>query len=283
MKRIAAVCALLSLLSPLVAQEAPQEDDLPLWEFGLFNVIGSLPAYRGSDENATYGVPLPYIVYRGEVIKAERDNVKGLLFDAGDLVGDVSLFVNVNENDDAREGMPELAPLLFEIGPSLSYYLSGKDEAQRVLLELPVRAAVSLGANDEGRLEYQGIHARLSVSYVDYRPFGNRHWELILSIGLDFADTSFNDYFYQVDPEHVRADRPFYDAKGGYSGLSASATLLTRLDDNLAVRSYVRWDNIGGAVFEDSPLIQEENNLTVFVALAWKLIESPQRVAGDPW
>lgn len=283
MKQIAAACALLSLFSVAGAGPAQEDEELPLWEFGLFNVVGSLPAYRGSDENVTYAVPLPYFVYRGEVIKAERDNVKGLLLDYGNLVGDLSIFVHVNENDDAREGMPELAPLLFELGPSLSYYLAGKNEAERVLLELPLRAAVSLGANEEGGLEYQGLHARFGISYVNYRPFGYKHWEIALSLGLDFADPGFNEYFYEIGEDYVRPGRPFYDAQGGYSGLSASATLLARLDKNLAVRSYVRWDNITGAVFDDSPLIRTENNLTLFIALAWMLAESPQRAAGDPW
>jgi len=283
MKPIAAACALACLATIASADPARENEELPLWEFGLFNVVGSLPAYRGSDENVTYAVPLPYFVYRGKVIKAERDNVKGLLVDWGDLVGDLSAFVHVNENDDAREGMPELAPLLFEVGPALTYYLSGKNEPERVLLEMPVRAAVSLGADEESNLEYQGLHARLGISYVNYRPFGFRHWELVLSLGLDVADTDFNEYFYEIGEEYVRPDRPLYDAKGGYSGFSASATLLTRLDKNLAVRSYVRWDNISGAVFNDCPLVQAENNFMMFIAVAWKLVDSPQRAAGDPW
>ena len=66
----------LALLAPaLYAAEKP------LWEFGLGVGAIAFPDYRGSDETQVYPVPVPYFVYRGPCLKADRDGVRGKLFD----------------------------------------------------------------------------------------------------------------------------------------------------------------------------------------------------------
>jgi outer membrane protein len=49
----------------------------------LEEVVGlaaQLPHYRASDEYTTYAFPLPYFVYRGEKIKANRDGIRGIFW-----------------------------------------------------------------------------------------------------------------------------------------------------------------------------------------------------------
>ena len=55
---------------------AASAEQKPLWEFGLGVGGVSFPAYPGSDAQRNYAVPVPFIVYRGEFIKADRDGVK---------------------------------------------------------------------------------------------------------------------------------------------------------------------------------------------------------------
>src|SRR3954469_1473359 len=52
----------------------------PLWEFGLGAGAVVFPDYRGSDITHVYPVPVPYFVYRGDILKADREGVRGLLF-----------------------------------------------------------------------------------------------------------------------------------------------------------------------------------------------------------
>ena len=62
---------LLSLLSP----SALAQTERPLWEAGLGVTALSFPDYRGSDHQRGYLLPLPYLIYRGQVFRADRDGV----------------------------------------------------------------------------------------------------------------------------------------------------------------------------------------------------------------
>src|SRR5512140_3673774 len=66
----------------LVVALAPpvNADELPLWEAG-FGLTGlSLPDYRGSNVQRGYVLPLPYLVYRGEILRMDRKGLYGILF-----------------------------------------------------------------------------------------------------------------------------------------------------------------------------------------------------------
>ena len=54
--------------------------DAPLWEFGLGAGAIAFQDYRGSDTTHAYPLPVPYIVYNGKFLKADRDGVRGTLF-----------------------------------------------------------------------------------------------------------------------------------------------------------------------------------------------------------
>ena len=55
--------------------------ELPLWELGLGVAGLSLPHYRGAEKSGRWLLPTPYAVYRGEVLRANRDGVKAMIFD----------------------------------------------------------------------------------------------------------------------------------------------------------------------------------------------------------
>lgn len=173
----------------------------PLWEAGLG--VGSLvfPDYRGSDETRAYPIPMPYFVYRGEFLKADREGMRGELFDRTYAELSVSLNATIpvqSEDNDARAGMPDLDPTI-EIGPSLDLHLwRSHDERMEVDLILPLRAPITI----ESSPQVLGwvFSPRVNLDIVDVRGSG---WDLGVGAGPVFADRKYHDYFYSVGPEHV--------------------------------------------------------------------------------
>ena len=74
--------ALLAACSVVVGlwAAASHAAEKPLWEFGMGVGGIEFPDYRGSDEMHVFPVPVPYFVYRGKFLKADRDGVRGQLF-----------------------------------------------------------------------------------------------------------------------------------------------------------------------------------------------------------
>ncbi len=86
-----------------------------------------LPDYRGSDEYRVYPLPYPYVVYRGDVLKIDENEISGRIFKTDRILLDVSFYGSVpvkSSNNTARQGMEDLDPT-FEIGPALKIKTSG--------------------------------------------------------------------------------------------------------------------------------------------------------------
>ena len=54
----------------------------PEWEFGLGASAFTLPDYRGSDESRGYVLPFPYVIYRGERVRVDRQGMRGIFFES---------------------------------------------------------------------------------------------------------------------------------------------------------------------------------------------------------
>src|SRR5689334_950028 len=102
------VCICVAALSAVALPLVSQAEQKPLWEAGLGIGAVSFPDYRGSDENSVYPVPVPYFVYRGKFLKADREGVRGELFDKRYLELSFSMHASTPVRDDnkARKGMP---------------------------------------------------------------------------------------------------------------------------------------------------------------------------------
>ncbi|MDH5539411.1 MAG: MipA/OmpV family protein, partial [Rhizobacter sp.] len=97
----------------------------PLWEVGVGIAGLRLPDYRGADESSNWLLPLPYVVYRGEWLKADRDGARAVLLDTAAVELDLSVSASAPtraKDNAARAGMPDLKPAL-EIGPNLNVEL----------------------------------------------------------------------------------------------------------------------------------------------------------------
>ena len=76
---------------PALGGVAEQRASAPLWEVGIGAAVLNLPDYRGSDESRTYLLPLPYVVYRGDWLRADRDGARALLAKVERVKVDVSV------------------------------------------------------------------------------------------------------------------------------------------------------------------------------------------------
>ena len=281
MKRIAlhlCLAALGASLSPAAARAAdagqPAPANLPLWEFGVFGGAARLPHYRGSDEYKEYYLPLPYFIYRGKVLRSNREGVRGIFWENNRFETGLSLNGNppVDGDNEARRGMPELGAIL-EVGPMLKCYIADRDHPDPFYAMFAARMAVSVDTGDLG-MAAQGFRGDLKLIYRNYTWLEDQHIDFGFNAGVDFADSECNRYFYEVDPAYATADRPAYSPEGGYAGFSLSANATKQLNKRLWLGVYYRWDNISGAAYADSPLVNTENNHVVGFALIWDRLES---------
>lgn len=235
------------------------------------------PDYRGADERTTYVLPFPYLVYRGEFLKADRDRIRGLFFrsERSELNISVNGSVPVNSSENAaRRGMPDLDPTA-EVGPNLQLMLY-RDAADdiRIDLRLPVRAVI---ATDFSRVYGVGWVFTPQLN-VDLRNTGlGEGWNVGIAAGPLFGNRRYHDYYYGVAPQYANASRPAYAAAGGYAGLQATGAISRRFADYW-IGAFTRWDTVDGAVFEASPLVRQRSSYSVGFAIAWMLGESSRRV-----
>jgi outer membrane scaffolding protein for murein synthesis (MipA/OmpV family) len=268
---LAALAATLAVLAP--AADAAQ---LPLWEAGLGVGALTFPDYRGADRTQTYVLPIPYFVYRGEFLKADRNGVRGIFFnsDRVDLNVSVNASAPVDSSDNpTRAGMPDLKPTV-EAGPSLDITL-WRSAAQRMKLDvrLPIRAGFTI----ESSPRYIGylFTPRLNLDIGDVA--GLAGWNLGLLAGPLYGDRRQHRYFYSVDREFATPERPAYEARGGYGGMQFLAAVSKRFP-SFWLGGFVRYDTLAGAVFEDSPLVKKKNYVAGGIAIAWVLGESSRKV-----
>lgn len=267
------------LLFSAYAMAAPAEE-MPRWEagFGLGAVRG--PDYRGSDEYRNYLLPIPYLIYRGERLRADRRGVRS------DLFRGVNVSVNINATvglpassarNEARAGMPDL-DFTFEAGPSLNVRLYANESLDRLLsVRLPVRGVV---ATDLTHAEFIGWVFLPHVAYDLFSVGPDRAWRVGLSAGPIFATNKYHDYYYAVRPEFATPTRPAYDASGGYSGASVGLTI-TRRYPGYWVGAFVRYDDLSNVVFEDSPLMRSRRAVFAGVAISKVIARSAERVGGE--
>jgi MipA family protein len=256
-----------------------QADEKPLWELGAGAAVLAFPDYRGSDQTRNYVLPIPYFVYRGEFLKADRNGVRSIFFDSENVEINASAgasFPIDSKDNDARRGMPDLKPTV-ELGPAVNLTLwRSSDRAAKVTLRLPVRAGFTV----ERSPEYIGwlFAPRLNLDIENVG--GLPGWNLGLLASPAYGDRQFHRHFYSVSPEFATPSRPAYDARAGYNGTQFLAALSKRFP-RYWVGGFVRYDTLAGAVFEDSPLVRTRGYFAAGFAVTWIFAESSQRVARD--
>ena len=266
MRRAAALLA-------LAACGAANGDEGPLWELGVGGGALSFPDYRGSSSQRGYVLPVPMIVYRGEVFQADRERVRGVFFRTASYDVDVSVNGSVPVESDGggpREGMDDLDPTL-EIGPSFNWKLA-QGERHTLTFRMPLRAVI---ASDFRSVQGAGMLANPSLN-LDLRMEGG--WKVGLQAGALAGSRRYHEYFYGVGADDARPGRPAYQAAGGYSGAQLVASITRRLD-RWFVGGFVKADFLGGAAFLASPLVERRENLTAGIAVTYAFARSPRIVS----
>ena len=272
---LGALSAAAQAAGPEITNDAPSEaggKQRPLWELGLGVAGLRLPDYRGSDQYRAYALPLPYVVYRGKWLKADREGARALLVDVDRVKVDISVAASVptrSRDNVAREGMPDL-PATGEIGPNVNITLY-RSAGSKLDLRLPLRGAITFESSP--KLIGATFSPNLNLDLTDVAG----GWNLGLLAGPLFGNRKYHEHFYGVDPIYATTSRPAYRASGGYAGWQALAATSRRFG-NTWVGAFVRYDSLAGAVFEDSPLVRSKHAVTAGIGISWVFARSSELV-----
>ncbi len=262
---LSALCISASASSPNVPSQQP------LWELGLGAAALRLPHYRGADQHHNWLLPVPYVVYRGSVFKADREGARAELFESKQLDINMSAALSAptrSHNNRARQGMTDLAPT-FELGPNLNWHWV-KTPGWRVDVRLPLRAVVTLQKHPQALGWSFTPHLNLDVANLGTYKLG-------LQAGPQFGTRRLHGYFYDVNSQDAHPGRQAYQARGGFAGMQLTAAL-SRSFNGSWLGFFVRVDQLKGARFAASPLVKQATQASMGVAVAWVLSRSSSTV-----
>ena len=245
----------------------------PLWEAGIGASGLRLPHYRGSDQAQAWALPIPYFVYRGQFLRADRDGARAVLLEDDRLDVDLSLNASAPvdaEDNRARQGMAAL-PGTLEFGPKLNLHLA-RDLDWKLDLRVPLRAVFSLERSP------RALGWTLSpVLNLDWKAAGH-DWGV--QGGPLFADQRLHQHYYGVSTGDATAQRAAYRARGGFSGWETTFAVSRRRGD-LWYGAFLRIDDVSGARFEPSPLVRSSRQWSGGFAIAWISTRSEATVETD--
>jgi outer membrane scaffolding protein for murein synthesis (MipA/OmpV family) len=257
-------------------REDPVTRARPAWELGLGIGAVSFRDYRGSDTTHAYPVTVPYFIYRGRLLRADRDGLKTKLLPQNRVRLDFSVNATTPVlNNVARQGMPQLKSTV-ELGPALNVHLwRSEGDRMKLDLRLPVRAVTTIGSPG-----FIGWVFSPNVNLDIANPAGLSGWNLGLLAGPLFASSRYDQYYYSVAPQFSTPQRPAYEASGGYAGTQMLAALTKRYP-KFWTGAYVRHDSLTDASFERSPLVKSHNYWSAGIGIAW-IISHSSRLVDAP-
>ncbi|MGZ5180337.1 MAG: MipA/OmpV family protein [Ramlibacter sp.] len=267
----AALPAIAQTQNTPVPPEAPATGRA-LWEIGGVAIGASQQAYPGSGQQVRRGIALPYLLYRGQYLRADNDGVgvrpvKTPLYEFD--VSAAAAFGSSASNDPVRRGMPNLGTLV-EFGPRVKVNLGAAPGDGRWRLDLPVRGVFDLSH----QLTYRGAVFQPGL-YWSRRARGA--WSFGAGASLVFADRKLASTFYEVAPAYVTATRPAYEARSGLLASRLSATIAKDITRDWTVFSFARIDSVAGAANRASPLVRATTGHTIGIGVSWTWLRSEAR------
>lgn len=262
----------------LLAADSAQSESLsttPLWELGAFGVGVSQQAYPGSDQQVSRGLVLPYLVYRGRFLRADRETagfraIKTPSFELD--VGVAGSFGAKSDDIKARSGMPDLGTLV-EFGPRLRWNIGEVSGASALRMELPLRGVFDL--SDRAAHRGMAFEPRLVLQRSS-----QDGWSYTTGVGAIFADQRLAQTFYGVDPAYAETGRPAYHAQSGLVAWRLTASFSKNLSRDWRLFGFGRFDSLTGAANEASPLVKRTSGGTVGIGIAYTWLRS-DRTASD--
>ncbi len=277
---LAGIC--FAVTSALANEAAVQDKDigatakLPLWEAGLFGAGYTQPAYPGADDRTGQALVLPYVIYRGKYLRAERGSVGLRAMKTPRIEIDVGFAASLGSRSadiPARRGMADLGTMI-EFGPRMKIKLGDlEDSSSNSRLQFPLREVIDVSYGFSSR----GI--AFEPQWVNDTRLANR-WSISMSLGALIGDYRLADTFYGVDPAEVTPTRSAYTAKSGLIALRAGLFASQSVTPDVRTFYYMRIDSLAGAANRDSPLVRRDTGWSAGVGLAWGLASS-QKGAND--
>ncbi len=260
------MAALSSATLTAIAQTAPStEPAQPLWEIGIGAVAASQPAYPGAATNTNRVVALPFLIYRGEVVRAEQGNVglRAIKTPRYELDIGFSASLGSSANDvPERIGMPDIGTLV-EFGPRLKINLGDISQGRSgVRLDLPLRGVFDLSNSIANR----GVSFEPQLSFDVPLPGG---WRGGVGLSALFGTQKLNETFYTVTAAEALANRPAYTAEAGLLSTRASFGASKKLTPDLRVLGFIRLDSTAGSANSNSSLITRNSGASIGVGLAY--------------
>lgn len=243
------------------------------WQLGAGIGALDLRLYPGSRQTKTYVLPLPYFTYQSEYLEIDR-GIRGIFSPDPDSAWylDISadFGIPVDSSDSVvRAEMSDLDAVI-QFGPSVKRTLAGHRSAERELrLEFPLRTAISVDIQHpknegwvfEPRLVYEKRRVGRSGLFAKAR------------LGLRYATQDYHSYYYDVTSADATPQRSAFESDKGYGGLVLDLRAAWRQDDIL-YWGIIRYQNLNNAVYEKSPLVEDNDYYFVGVGITWILAAS---------
>jgi outer membrane scaffolding protein for murein synthesis (MipA/OmpV family) len=264
---------LLACASGGASAEPRSDRKLPLWEAGLGGGVVSTPAYPGAETHSSRVLVLPFLIYRGEVLRSDQQGIGARLVNNDQVEFDIGFAASLPAHSDdvaARKGMPDLGTLI-EFGPRVKLRIADIDPNSRLRFDLPLRAVIEV----RGGVRRQGWTLEPRLVYDTHGE--DKLWTAEAYIGAVAGDVRINRYFYEVRPEFATADRPAYRADGGLMLIRTGLFATRKVHPDVRVFGFVRYESYAGAANRDSPLMKHATGSSAGIGLAWTLGRSTAR------
>lgn len=248
----------------------------PLWEIGAFALGVSQQAYPGSDTQLKRGLALPFVIYRGQWVRADRDTLGLRAIKTNRVEVDVGFAGSFGGGDDdieARRGMRELGTLV-ELGPRVKYLLAETAGGGRWRVDLPLRGVFDL--NDSA--SYRGLAFEPRLLFERQSTSG---WRYGTSLSVILADRRLASDFYGVGPADAAPGRPAYAASAGLVSTRLSLSATRSLSRDWRLFGVLRLETVRGAANEDSPLVRKKNGASVGLGVSYTFMRSQARARAD--
>ena len=209
------------------------------------------------------------------MLRADQNGIGARLLDTDKAEFDIGFAAALpaHASDvDARRGMPDLGTLV-EFGPRLKYKFADWGEAGRMRFELPLRTVIEA----RGGLRRQGWTTEPRLVW-EKRGEAAR-WTMEAQLGAVFGDRRINRYFYDVQPQYATAARPAWAANGGLMLVRTGLFGTWRMNPDLRVFGFVRYESYAGSANRDSPLMRRSTGASAGIGFAWTLARSQARAS----
>lgn len=236
------------------------------WNMGVGLGLFDYHLYPGARKRNSLLLPVPYFTFRSPRFEIDR-GIKSFLYHSETIVLDISADFGLpvdSEETDARKGMPDL-DFMLQLGPSLEFLLGDSDAGYfDARFEIPLRVATVIDVHTVETIGYL-VEPRFSFNH---RRYAKRGVSQKLTLGLKFATQDFHAYYYDVAPEFANTERAAFSSDAGFGGSFLKYRISYKTDD-FVIWSFIRYQSLRGAVFEDSPLVVKKDYSFIGIGFSW--------------